>query len=540
MEKKTIAGYTILETLGEGGMGVVYRAVDPTLDRPLAVKLIRRANLNAAARERFLREAKASSRLNHPNIITVYAAGEEDGHPYLAMEFVEGRTLREIIDEGPIPWAGASKWICDILGALERLHEEGIVHRDLKPENIMVTTDGVVKLMDFGIAHISSSETLTQEGTTLGTVQYMSPEQAAGTKADARSDIFSIAAVFYQMVTGEFPFEGEHPMSVMYSITNGTPRPLSGYPFDTPAGLQDILDRALEKKREDRYPDAQAFREALSGLLQRELGTAPHGAPVMTRRSRLLRLAGSIALVAGLALVVFWLGSRGGGPKPDRDLAIQHNELGQSYQDEGQVARAEEEYRLAILADPDYQHPWNNLAMLAMSEGNLEEADSLLRRAIAIEPRFASALYNLGTVRWDLKDFDGAETYYRVSIAADSTLLGGYNNLGALLLELERPDEAGEVLDQGLTIYPNQPYLMKNRGLTAERLGQDDIAIGYWTRAIAVDSTIIELHRLAAEWYDRHGRPAEARAHWEFVANSLVPQEREAANAALRRLDSAE
>ncbi len=540
MDKKTIAGYTILETLGEGGMGVVHRAVDPTLDRPLAVKVIRRASLNAVARKRFLREAKATSRLNHPNIVTVYAAGEEDGCPYIAMEFVEGRTLREIIDEGPIPWDKASKWIRDILDALEALHEEGIIHRDLKPENIMVTRDDVVKLMDFGIARMSSSETLTQDGTTLGTVYYMSPEQAAGKKTGARSDIFSIAAVLYQMVTGKFPFEGEHPMAVMYSITNASPKPLSRHAVDAPEGLQGIMDRALEKNRGDRYANAGTFRDALSDLLHSESGTALHGTPVKSRRARLLQISGSAILVAALATFVFWMGSRGGSREPNRDLAIQHNELAQGYQDKGQIAKAADEYRRAILADPDYKHPWNNLAMLVMSEGNLEEADSLLRRAIAIEPRFASALYNLGSVRWDLKDYDGAEMHYRASIEADSTLLGGYNNLGALFLELNRPDQAGDVLDRGLAIYPDQPYLMKNRGLVAQRRGQDDIAIGYWTRAIEIDSTIIELHRLAAEWYNRHGRPAEARAHWEVVANSPIAADREKAHDALQRIGSGE
>jgi serine/threonine-protein kinase len=533
MTNKTIAGYTILETLGEGGMGVVHRAVDPTLDRTLAVKVIRTASLNAAARERFLREAKATSRLNHPNIVTVYAAGEEDGCPYIAMEFVEGRTLRQIIDEGPIPWEQAVEWIRDILDALHRLHEEGIVHRDLKPENIMVTGDGTVKLMDFGIARMSSSETLTQDGTTLGTVYYMSPEQASGKKTDARSDLFSIAAVLYQMITGEFPFEGEHPMAVMYSITNANPKPLSRHAVETPENLQTILDRALQKNRADRYSDAGVFRDELNNLLP---GTARYGAPAVPRRTRLLRILGGGLVVAFLAVFVFWMGTRGGSQESNRDLAIQHNELGQGYQDDGEIAAAADEYRRAILADPGYKHPWNNLAMLAMSEGDLEEADSLLRRAIEIEPRFATALYNLGTVRWDLKDYGGAEEFYLGSIEADSTLIGGYNNLGALLLERDRPDDARDVLDRGLALYPDQPFLLKNRGLVALRQGDDDKAIQYWTRAIGIDSTIVELHRLAAEWYDRHGYAADARVHWKVVADSPNAADRESAHEALRRL----
>ena len=218
MANKEIAGYEILGSLGEGGMGHVYRARDTTLQRDLALKVIRPESLTAVGKERFLREARACSRINHPNIITVYAAGEENGHPYMAMEFISGKTLRDIIDESPVTWQQAVRWVVDIADALSRLHQEGIVHRDLKPENVMVTEDGLVKLMDFGIAHIASSSTLTMEGTSLGTVFYMSPEQAAGKKADARSDIFSLGTVLYEMLTGEFAFKGEHPMAVMYSI----------------------------------------------------------------------------------------------------------------------------------------------------------------------------------------------------------------------------------------------------------------------------------------------------------------------------------
>jgi Tfp pilus assembly protein PilF/predicted Ser/Thr protein kinase len=534
MDKKTIAGYTIEEALGEGGMGVVYRAVDPTLDRRLAVKVIRRTNLSAAAKERFIREARAASRLNHPHIVTVYAAGEEDGHPYLAMEYVEGPTLRAIIDEGPIPWDKATEWTCDILDALDKLHHEGIVHRDLKPENIMVTPEGVVKLMDFGIAHMAESETLTQEGATVGTVYYMSPEQAAAKKTDARSDIFSIAAVLYQMVTGEHPFPGEHPMAVMYSITNLPPKTLAAHPVKVPDGLQAVLDKAMEKNRDDRYPDAAAFRDALRKLRERELGLAP--APSL--KTRLLQIGVPVLVVIVLAVVAFVLFGRGGEPKPNRDVAKQHNELGQSAQEDGDVATARDEYRRAIVADPGYMIPWNNLGMLAEQEGNFEEADSLYRKAVSIDSSYAAALHNLASLRWDRGDLGSAEKYFRASLRADSTLFAGYNNLGALLLEAKRPAEAGEVLDKGLSFHPDQPYLLKNRGLVAQELGEDDAAIDYWKRGIEKDSTIVELHRLSAEWYERHGRVSEARVHWEIVASSPNEQERGLGTDALERLRS--
>jgi tetratricopeptide (TPR) repeat protein/predicted Ser/Thr protein kinase len=537
MDKKTIAGYTIEETLGEGGMGVVYRAVDPTLDRRLALKVIRRATLSAAAKERFLREARAASRLNHPHIVTVYAAGEEDGYPYLAMEFVEGHTLRAVIDEGSIPWDKAAAWTSDILDALQRLHQEGIVHRDLKPENIMVTTEGTVKLMDFGVAHISQSETLTQEGAAVGTVYYMSPEQAAGKKADPRSDIFSMGAVFYQMLTADFPFPGEHPMSVMYGITNLPPKRLAEYPVSIPDGLQAVLDKAMEKNRDDRYPDAAAFRDALRNLRDRELGIGP-GAAAPGLRTRILQIGIPAVAVAAVAAVAFVFFGRGGAPKPDHDLAVRLNELGHSAQESGDIAEARSEYLRATMADPAYAHPWNNLAMLAIADGNIQEADSLLRRAVAIDSSYAEALHNLASLRWDLNDLSGAEKYFRASLRADSTQFMSYNNLGALLIASGRPAEAVRVLDRGLRLHADQPHLLKNRGRAAQETGDDEAAIRYFELGIEKDPQVIELHRLAAEWYERHGRTAESIKHWEVVAGSPVDEESHLGSQALERLRS--
>ena len=533
MDKKTIAGYTIEETLGEGGMGVVYRAVDPTLDRRLALKVIRRATLSAAAKERFLREARAASRLNHPNIVTVYAAGEEDGYPYLAMEFVEGRTLRAVIDQGPIPWDKAVAWTTDILDALQRLHQEGIVHRDLKPENIMVTTDGAVKLMDFGVAHIAQSETLTQEGAAVGTVYYMSPEQAAGKKADPRSDIFSMAAVFYQMITADFPFPGEHPMSVMYGITNLPPKRLAEYPVSTPEGLQAILDKAMEKNRDDRYPDAGVFRDALRTLRDQEfgIGTATPGL-----RTRILQIGIPAAAVIAVAVLAFVFFGRERAPKPDHDLAVRLNELGHSAQVSGDITGARSEYLRATMADPGYAHPWNNLAMLALADGNIQEADSLLRRAATIDSSYAEALYNLASLRLDLNDLPAAEKYFRASLRADSTQFASYNNLGALLLADGRPAEAVRVLDRGLRFHPDQPHLLKNRGRAAEKTGDAEAAIRYFEMGIEKDPQLIELHRLAAEWYERHGLTDPSIKHWEIVAGSSVEEERLLGVQALGRL----
>jgi tetratricopeptide (TPR) repeat protein/predicted Ser/Thr protein kinase len=538
MDKKTIAGYTIEETLGEGGMGVVYRAVDPTLDRRLALKVIRRATLSAAAKERFLREARAASRLNHPNIVTVYAAGEEDGYPYLAMEFVEGRTLRALIDESPIPWDQAVQWTVQILDALHHLHQEGIIHRDLKPENIMVTADGIAKLMDFGVAHVSQSETLTQEGAIVGTVYYMSPEQATGKKADPRSDVFSMGAVFHQMITGEFPFPGEHPMSVMYSITNVPPKRLEEYSIEVPEGLQAVVDKAMEKNRDARYPDAAAFRDALTEVRERALGLGASPVQPPSLRTRIFQI-GIPAVIVVAAVLAFVFFGRGGAPKYDRASAARNNELGQVAELKGSRDEARAKYLLATEADPTYSIAWNNLGMLAMGERNFEEADTYLRRAVAADSLNAAALYNLAEVRWELNDLAGAEAYFRASIRADSmqvAVYNSYNNLGALLLAQGRAEEAVRVLDQGLRVQPDQPALLRNRGRAAAALGDEEGAIRYYEMGIEKDPASIELHKLAADWYEKRGRTSESIRHWEIVAGSPAEEEARLGSEALQRL----
>jgi Tfp pilus assembly protein PilF len=227
---------------------------------------------------------------------------------------------------------------------------------------------------------------------------------------------------------------------------------------------------------------------------------------------------------------------RGGTPKPNRDAAMNWNELGQSAEEKGDLALARDDYRQAIVADPNYKTPWNNLGILALDEGNLIEADSLFRKAISIDSSYAAALHNLASVRQDRGDLTSAEELYRASLRADSTLLASYNNLGALLLQTLRPAEAGDVLDKGLSIHPDQPYLLKNRGIAAWQTGNDDASITYWKRGIEKDSTVVELHRLCAEWYERHGRVAEARAEWEIVAGSPVEAESRLGVEALGRL----
>ncbi|MDD3643250.1 MAG: protein kinase [Candidatus Krumholzibacteria bacterium] len=495
MQPKTIAGYEITGTLGEGGMGIVYLARDPTLDRSVALKILRGSIVGPEGRERFLREARACSRINHPNIVTVYAAGEADGNLYMAMELLEGRTLREVIDEGPVEWRQASSWAADILSALERLHEEGIVHRDLKPENMMIGPRGGITLMDFGIAHVSSEARITIDVSGLGTAHYMSPEQATGAATGPRSDIFSMGTILYEMLTGELPFRGEHPMAVMYCIANERHRPMADHPVDVPGKIAAAVETALEKDPGRRHPDAGSFRAELLDSL------GPAAGRGLSRRLLVPLAAGLVIVSAGIGLML-----RGGGERGDRAAAESHNRLGQERQDAGDMPGAQVEYRNAIIADRRWEIPWNNLAVVAIEARSLDEADSLLRIAIDINPRHAPSLYNMGSVRWDLGDPGSGERFYRRAIESDPSWAQPCNNLGALLLEQGRFAEAKQILEVGIArdaASPSRPeitaFLLKNRGLAAAGLGEPD-APRYWERSPEILPANEEVRRLLADW----------------------------------------
>lgn len=263
--------YEVVREIGEGAMGKIYEGRDATLNRRVAIKTIRPlAGLSAAAntrmRQRFLHEAQAAGALNHPNIVTVYQADEDGPYSYIAMEYLEGRTFEEVIErEAPLALARIVKLLTPVCAALAYAHERGVVHRDVKPSNIMLTQEGVVKLMDFGVAHIFSSS-LTQEGALLGTPNYMSPEQIRGEKVDGRSDIFALGVVAYEMATRQRPFLGESMAAVSHRIVSGAVIPASELNAKLPESFDEALEKALHKRREERYASAKEFAHGLAAL----------------------------------------------------------------------------------------------------------------------------------------------------------------------------------------------------------------------------------------------------------------------------------
>lgn len=477
--------YEIVDKLGEGGMGVVYKARDVALDRVVAIKVLPPDKLrDAEMLHRFRREAKAASALNHPNLVTIYEIGSHDGIEFLAMEYVEGRTLFSILQDGRLPISTVLSYAEQIAGAMAKAHAAGIIHRDLKPGNIMITADGLVKILDFGLARLQSSAHeisdapqstafMTRLGMVMGTVTYMSPEQARGGEVDGRSDIFSLGIITYEMLSGALPFAGATEMAVLHNLHFETPAPLKR--SEVPAALEQVISRMLEKNVNLRYQsmldvrrDLRAFDNASSAPTK--LLDIPTKRAVHWRRMPVLAsgLLGAAAL-AVVATQIPWVGSPPARPEqsvePQADSGAETSQklyararlLLDRFDRSENVDSAIRLLEKAVEKDPSYalgyatlaeayryknklspDAQWRNLieqsasralelnsdlaaAHIAKSLAALEsasrasEAEKHLLRAIELDPRNHAAHKWMGVMWVFRKDFDKAEASFKRS-----------------------------------------------------------------------------------------------------------------------------
>jgi serine/threonine protein kinase/tetratricopeptide (TPR) repeat protein len=271
---KTIAGkYKIIEEVGRGGMGVVYKAEDTRLDRTVALKFLSSELIrDDESKKRFVQEAKAAAALNHPNISTIYEIDEHQGQTFIAMEYIQGHSLKKKLEDGPLEIDEAKDIALQVAEGLKEAHEKGIVHRDIKPANIMLTEKGQAKITDFGLAKLSGGVDLTKASTIMGTVAYMSPEQAKGEEVNHRTDIWSLGAVLYEMLSGERPFKKSHEQAVIHGILNEEPVPITEYRSDVPWFLERVIQRSLKKSAKNRYQD---IREIITELKSSPSVTLP-------------------------------------------------------------------------------------------------------------------------------------------------------------------------------------------------------------------------------------------------------------------------
>ena len=380
--RATIGRYQIVEELGRGGMGIVYKGHDPILERPVAIKILSQELVqNSEAKDRFIREAQASARLNHPNITGIYDINEHEGIYYIVFEFISGRSMDKILKEhGSFSYVDAIKLFIPAAQALEYAHEHGIVHRDVKPANIMVTEEQNVKVSDFGIAWVEASNTITKPGEIIGSFYYFSPEQARGEKVDRRSDIYSLGIVLYEMVTGKMPFIADNPAALIQMHLTAEPDPPTMYNRALPRQIEDAILKAMRKDPADRFQNVKEFIEALA---PKEENT----------NNDFFKT------------------------KISPTEASLHNVLGNNYYKQGKLDLAILEWEKATVLDPYNALTHNNLGTAYDGLGKLDNAVTEYGKAVDLNPNNFVAHYNLGSAYYRNSDLPHAiEEYKKVTV----------------------------------------------------------------------------------------------------------------------------
>ena len=477
-----LAHYKIGSKLGEGGMGVVYRALDTKLNRTVALKFLSAEFArDRAALERFLREAQAAA-LNHPNICTVHDLREEQGEHFIVMEYLQGKTLKDMIQGKPLPRKQVIEYGMQIADALDAAHAAGIVHRDIKPANIFITERGQVKVLDFGLAKLTPKDdeanmaarfsTLTEEGTALGTIAYMSPEQARGEPLDSRTDLFSFGAVLYEMSCGKPAFTAATAEQTFEAIIHTAPAPPYLANPEFPEGLNLIIDRALAKVKESRYQSAGEIKQDLLRLqekissgkvqaMQVKLDEDKRAAEAQRSKRRFrMRLA-----AAGLALIfveILWFAMVATGrPTLQEQVKLSDQQIAANF-----ATRAKD------------ATPGEALAMAAAvrRSGSEEKAAEILKQFIAVRPEFPEP--RVEYARWLVaqKRWDEAKEQYRAVVQIDPTDVDAEVAVARITSWQNDYPAALKLYDEVLRRYPGQYDAIVGKGFVLRWMGRNDEA----------------------------------------------------------------
>jgi serine/threonine protein kinase/Flp pilus assembly protein TadD len=515
----TLGRYKIIEELGRGQMGVVYRGRDPKIDRDVAIKTIQ---LDAVAHgldhktllQRFTLEAQTAGRLSHANIATIYDVGEENGVTFFAMEYVEGHTLEDYLRENPVPrFDETLDLLAQVAAGIDAAHEEGVIHRDIKPANILIRADGQVKITDFGIARFSTTE-LTQTGTTLGTPSYMSPEQLSGEELDGRTDLYALGVIAFRMLTGEKPFRSEEVATLICKIMNGDMAdPLRINPL-LPQPCRKVLSKALERNRNKRYESGKELVSALKKVLLD---------PVEMRRLMELTrrqqpsgwwqrwspwIAGGLGVIAiasiGASLmkhddlqVVAFEEFEGQSMDDHKKQTLQHLARGEALISEGRRQEAMAEFDAAWQISPDTvrlrKAAYVQLLLRVAEDTAARDPAAASRyysRILALSPEYIVVYYQLGELHAQQGEWEAAKDDFLEVLRRDPTHVEARFNYGKILARLGAYDEAlGELWE---VIERKPPFLADARawrGLCWERLGEIHKAEVNYRKSLELDSS---------------------------------------------------
>ena len=504
-------------------MGEVWLAHDQTLDRDVALKVLPTRDGDAVARkERFFREAKAASALNHPSIITIYEINSDQGIDFIAMELVRGRTLGSLLQQGPLGIDQIVRYATQIAEAVGRAHRAGIVHRDLKPGNIMVTNDDLVKVLDFGIAKVGQPDdtsaegaatrmALTSAGAAIGTPGYMSPEQAIGDLVDARSDVFAFGVILYEMLAGRRPFLGKTQSDVLRETHLVDPPDVKSFRADAPAGLCQIVARALAKQPADRYANLTEVAIALKGGATGDVPTVELSpAPAVPRRSRrwpVVAAALGFVLVVALAVATWRTRPPGGAPAGDEEATPQ------------------------VGATSAFDLTQQAAALLSRGdrEGNAERAIALLDRALAIDQASAPAYAQLSAAY--LRKHQLTPDPQWIKLARDTAqratdlnadLAAGHQARGFMHLEAGERPEAEAAFRRAAELDPVNPFPAIGLAMNFAAQNQDAAAEEWFRKSVETGAREWRAHTEYGQFRFRRARYAEAASQWE-AALALTP-----------------